>query len=102
MMPDFLLYGSSPALPQMIPLYERFRQDIVGVLILRAREAEGFGNVGIFQPTSLEKDLVEVHGISKKFRGPLVLEEGKTIYKTIVRSRRQLLDFLCCHLKFGL
>lgn len=85
MMPDFLLYGSSPALPQMMPLFERFRQDIVGVLILRARDAEGFGNVGIFQPTPLEKDLVEVHGTSRKFKAPLVLEEGKTIYKTIGR-----------------
>jgi UTP--glucose-1-phosphate uridylyltransferase len=85
MMPDFLLYGSSPALPQMMPLFERFRQDIVGVLTLKAGEAEGFGNVGIFQPTPLEKDLVEVHGISRKFKAPLVLQEGKTIYKTMGR-----------------
>lgn len=85
MMPDFLLAGSSPALPQMMPLYERFGQDIVGVLTLRAREAEGFGNVGICKPAPLEKDLFEVRGISKKLKAPLVLEEGKTIYKTIGR-----------------
>lgn len=86
LMPDFLLYGPSPALPQMLPLFEQFGQDIVGVLILGAREAEGFGNVGIFQPTPLEKDLVKVHGISKKIKAPLRLQKGKTIHKAVGRA----------------
>ena len=75
MMPDFLLFGSSPALSQMIPSYERFRKDIVGALILGLMEAEGFGNVGIFQPTPLEEDIVEVHGISEKLKTPLMLKK---------------------------
>jgi len=86
MMPDFLLFGSSPALSQMLPLYERFRTDIVGVLALGAEEAEGFGNVGIFQPTRLEKDVVEVYDISEKLKTPLMPEDGKTTYKAIGRS----------------
>ncbi len=85
MMPDFLLFGSSPALSQMIPLYERFRRDIVGVLALGAEEAERFGNVGIFQPTLSDQDVVEVHGISKKLKTPLMPEDGKTIHKAIGR-----------------
>jgi UTP--glucose-1-phosphate uridylyltransferase len=85
MMPDFLLFASSPALSQMIPLYDRFRKDIVGVLTLGAREAEGFGNVGIFQPTPLEDDIVEVRGISEKLKTPLMLEDGKIIHKAIGR-----------------
>ncbi len=86
MMPDFLLYGSSPALSQMMPLYERFEQDIVGVVRIGKTEAEGFGNVGIFQPTPWEKDIVIVRDVSKKVKDPLVLEEGETIYKTIGRG----------------
>lgn len=84
-MPDFLLFGSSPALSQMMRIYERFEQDIVGVVCLGKTEAEGFGNVGIFQPTPWEKDTLIVRDISKKVKDPLVLEEGETIYKTIGR-----------------
>ena len=40
MMPDYVLFGSYPALAQMIPLYGRFKGDIVGVLNLGAREAK--------------------------------------------------------------
>lgn len=85
MMPDFLFFGSSLALAQMIPSYERFRRDMVGVLLLGSGEAEGFGNVGIFQPTPLEGDIVEVRGISEKLKTPLMLENGKKIYKAIGR-----------------
>jgi UTP--glucose-1-phosphate uridylyltransferase len=85
MMPDFLFFGSSPALTQMIPSYERFKRDMVGVLLLGSTEAQGFGNVGIFQPTPLEDDTVEVHGISRKLKTPLMLEDGKKIHKAIGR-----------------
>ncbi len=86
MMPDFLLYGSSPALSQMMPLYERFEQDIVAVVRIGKTEAEGFGNVGIFRPTPWEKDIIIVRDVSRKVKDPLVLEEGETIYKTVGRS----------------
>ncbi len=66
MMPDRLFFGSYPALTQMIPVYENFKQDILGVLALDAREAEGFGNVGILQATELEQGIVEIHGFSDK------------------------------------
>ena len=85
MMPDFLFFGSSPALTQMIPSYDRFRKDMVGVLILGSTEAQGFGNVGIFQPMPLEEDMVEVHGISKKLKTPLMLENGEKVHKAIGR-----------------
>jgi UTP--glucose-1-phosphate uridylyltransferase len=85
MMPDFLLFGSSPALSQMTPLYERFGRDIVGVLALSAVEAEGFGNVGIFQPRWLDVDVVEVRGVSRKLKTPLMPKDGETIYKAIGR-----------------
>jgi len=85
MMPDFLLLGPSPALKQMMPLYERFEQDVVGVVILGATEAEGFGNVGIFEPLPLEKGIVEVHAVSSKSRIPLILSEGETVHKAIGR-----------------
>jgi UTP--glucose-1-phosphate uridylyltransferase len=86
MMPDRLLFGSYPALSQMIPVYERFRQDILGVLILGAREAEGFGNVGIVQATELEEGIVEIHSFSDKSEDPLILKEGETVLKNAGRS----------------
>ena len=85
MMPDFLFLGSSPALTQMIPSYEQFKSDVVGVLPLGSTEAQGFGNVGILQPISVEEDVVEVHGISRKLKTPLMLENGKNVHKAIGR-----------------
>jgi len=72
---------SLPVLAQMIPLYERFKQDTVGVLALGAREAKGSGNVRILQATHLEQEIVEVHGFSGKSKGPLILREGETILR---------------------
>ena len=85
MMPDFLFFGSTLALAQMIPSYERFEKDMVGVLVLGSGETEGFGNVGIFQPLPLEEHMVEVRGISEKLKTPLKLEHGEKIYKAIGR-----------------
>ncbi len=85
MMPDFILLNPSPALSQMMPVYERFERDVVGVVILGAREAEGFGNVGIFKPIQLEKGIVEVQAVSNKSRKPLILREGEAIHKAIGR-----------------
>lgn len=86
MMPDRLFFGFYPALTQMIPVYGRFRQDILGVLTLGAREAEGFGNVGILEATELEQGIVEIHGFSEKLEGPLILKEGETVLKHAGRS----------------
>jgi UTP--glucose-1-phosphate uridylyltransferase len=70
MMPDRLLFGSYPALTQLIPVYERLRQDILGALTIGATEAGGFGNVGILEATQLEQGIVEIHGFSDKSKEP--------------------------------
>ena len=51
-----------------------------------AREAQGFGNVEVFQPTPLRKGLVEIRKSSGKLKDPLVLKEGQTIHKTFGRG----------------
>jgi len=76
MMPDFLLFGSSPALSQMVPLYERFEQDIVGVVRIGKTEAEGFGNVGIFEPTPWEKGLGILEGQIVRGRVVRIMDFG--------------------------
>lgn len=70
-----------PALAQMIPLYERFKQDTVGVLTLGARKARGSGNVGILQATQLGQGIVEVHGFPGKSKAPLIVKKGETILR---------------------
>jgi UTP--glucose-1-phosphate uridylyltransferase len=85
MMPDFFLFGASPALVQMTALFAQFKQDIVGVLTITASEGKGFGNVGIFQPVSVDQGAVQVQGISSKSKAPLIIKDGKKIHKTIGR-----------------
>jgi len=85
MMPDFIFFGRTPALDQMIPLYQRFELDTIGVLSLGAREAKGFGNVGIIEKRERKPGVVEVRGLSGKHPGALILKEDKKILKGVGR-----------------
>jgi UTP--glucose-1-phosphate uridylyltransferase len=75
MMPDFVFFGDTPALGQLIPLYDRFGCDIVGLLLLHGEEVKGFGNVGIVQGENKEAGLVTVHSLSNKVSDPLIIKE---------------------------
>jgi UTP--glucose-1-phosphate uridylyltransferase len=85
MMPDFVFFGNTPALGQMIPVYERFERDIVGLIQVRGKEAEGFGNVGIVQGHEREPGVVEIHSLSDKMPGSLSIREDKKILKAVAR-----------------
>jgi len=85
MMPDFIFFGNTPALRQMIPLYERCACDIVSLSHLRGKEAEGFGDVGIVQGGEGEPGIVAVRDLSSKVSGPLILKEDEQILKAVPR-----------------
>ena len=53
----------------------------MGVLPVDARDARGFGNVGILEVGHVGNGIVEVHSFSSKSKGPLILEEGETFFK---------------------
>jgi UTP--glucose-1-phosphate uridylyltransferase len=83
MMPDFIYFGRAPALAQMRPLYERFDRDIVGLMELRGKEAEGFGNVGIVQGEKGRAGVVTIHSLSDKVSTPLIVREGEQVLKAV-------------------
>ena len=85
MMPDFVLFGRTPALSQLIPVYERFDRDIIGLIEVRAKEAAGFGNVGIVQGQEQEPGIVAIQGISGKIPNPLILREEERVLKAVPR-----------------
>ena len=85
MMPDFVFFGRVPCLAQMIPLYERFDRDIVGLIKVRGRQARGFGNVGIVQGQEQEPGIVAIRDITGKSAGPLILREGEQVLKAVPR-----------------
>jgi UTP--glucose-1-phosphate uridylyltransferase len=85
MMPDFIFFGNTPALAQMIPLYERCACDIVGLMHLRGKETKGFGDVGIVQGEEGEPGIVLVRSLSGKVSGPLMLKEDEQILKAAPR-----------------
>lgn len=85
MMPDFVFLGRIPCLAQMIPLYERCNADIVGLIEVRGKEAERFGNVGIVQGQELEPGIVAIRDISGKNTGPLILSEEEQVLKAVPR-----------------
>ncbi len=85
MMPDFVFFGRTTALSQLISLYERFERDIVGLIELRGKEAEGFGNVGIAQGQEPEPGIVAIRAITGKNTGPLILREGEQVLKACPR-----------------
>jgi UTP--glucose-1-phosphate uridylyltransferase len=85
MMPDFVFFGSMPALAQMIPIYERFDRDIVGLIEIKGREAEGFGNVGIVQGEVAEPGVVVIRSLSDKASTPFILREEERVLKAAPR-----------------
>jgi UTP--glucose-1-phosphate uridylyltransferase len=85
MMPDFVFFGDTSALGQMIPLYERFERDIVGLMHISGKEAGGFGNVGIAQGKETEPRVVEIHDLSDKIPDPISLRENEKILKAVAR-----------------
>jgi UTP--glucose-1-phosphate uridylyltransferase len=85
LMPDFIFLGDTPALSQMIPFYERFDMDIVGLMRIRGTEAEGFGNVGIVEGQEREPGVVAISTLSDKLPGTLILNEGEVVFKAIAR-----------------
>ncbi len=85
MMPDFILFGATPALGQLIPLYERFGGDVVGLLLLQGEKAAAFGNVGIAQGEESEPGIVSVRSLSSKVSGPLIIKKDMEVLKAVPR-----------------
>jgi UTP--glucose-1-phosphate uridylyltransferase len=85
MMPDFVFFDCTPALAQLIPLYERFNRDIVGLIQVSEKEAEGFGNVGIVEGHEHEPGVLAIRTLSDKLPGTLTLSEGEVIIKAVPR-----------------
>ena len=85
MIPDFIFFADTPALGQLIPLYELFEYDVVGLLLLRGEETMGFGNVGIVQGEDKEAGIVTVHSMSSKVSNQFFLKEDERILKAVPR-----------------
>jgi len=85
MMPDFILFGDTPALGQLIPLYERYGCDIVGLISVQGREGEGFGNVGIVQGHDKEPGVMAIRSLSSKIADPLIIGKDEHVLKAVPR-----------------
>jgi UTP--glucose-1-phosphate uridylyltransferase len=85
MMPDFIFFGDTSGLAQMIPLYERSERDTVGLIEVRGKEAQGFGNVGIVQGEKQEPGVIAIQGVSGKTSQPLILGEEERVLKAAPR-----------------
>jgi UTP--glucose-1-phosphate uridylyltransferase len=85
MMPDFVFCGDTPALGQLIHLYERFGCDVAGLLLLHVEEAGGFGNVGIVQGEEKDRDLIAIRSLSGKISDPLIIKKDEEVLKAAPR-----------------
>ena len=85
MMPDFVFFGDTPALRQLIPIYERFRCDITGLLSLQGEEADRFANVGIVQGEEKKPGVVAIRSLSSKSSDLLIFKEDEQILKAVPR-----------------
>jgi UTP--glucose-1-phosphate uridylyltransferase len=84
-MPDFIFFGDTPAFGQLIPLYERYGCDVVGLLLLGGKEAQRFGNVGIVQGEERETGIVTIRSVSPKVSAPLIIKEAGHLHKAAPR-----------------
>lgn len=85
LMPDFVFFGRKPSLAHLIPLHEKFNGDIVGLIEVNGKDAQGFGNVGMVQGQELEPGIVAIRDITGKSANPLILRGEEQVLKAVPR-----------------
>jgi len=84
LMPDFVLFEADPPLVQMLPVFERYGKETVGVVEVKRGKEGYFGNVGILEGLPISDRTMEVRSLSGKKKGEWRIE-GEGVLKAVGR-----------------
>lgn len=86
MLPDNLFFGEKQPLAQLIDLFQRCGKDILSLIRIDYREAQGFGNSGKVKARPIADKLYRIDGIENKGPGSFSLKEGEWSLRGFPRS----------------
>jgi len=80
-MPDCLLFSPTPLAKQLIAVFEKYGQNVIGTIMITGDDARRFGNVGVLQAERLDNQSFRITSLSDKKREPLSVSPGAVIHK---------------------
>lgn len=70
-MPDCLLFGHEPFPRQLLDAYQKYATNVIGTILIREKDLNRFGNVGLLEVHGLDQKTVRITSLSPKSSDPL-------------------------------
>ena len=80
-MPDCLLFSDKPQAQQLLQVFERYQENVIGTVFIRGSDVKRFGNVGLLRTQRLNGECFLITSLSDKKGEPLTARPGETIHK---------------------
>lgn len=80
-MPDCLLFSDRPLARQLIEVFQRYKKNVIGTVLIKGDDVRRFGNVGVLRADRLDDRSFAIKFLSDKKREPLTVEPGGTVHK---------------------
>ncbi len=80
-MPDCLLFSQKSFVQQLMEVFERHKQNVIGTVFIEGDDVKRFGNVGLLQTEQLDDQSFIIRSLSDKKQTPLCPQSGETIHK---------------------
>ncbi len=80
-MPDCLLFSNKPFVQQLIEVFQKYRENVIGTIYIQGNDVRRFGNVGLLSTDPIDDRAFAITSISDKTREPLHLQPGAKIHK---------------------
>lgn len=80
-MPDCILFSDTPLTRQILEVFEKHGQNVIGAIAVRHTEVHRFGNVGLLKTERLDHKAFRITSLSDKSREPIRTKPGQTVHK---------------------
>lgn len=71
-MPDCLLFSRKPFAQQLMEVFHRYNNNVIGTVLIRGADTERFGNVGLLKADRLDDRSFSIRSLSDKKRGTVI------------------------------
>lgn len=80
-MPDCLLFSDKPFAQQLMEVFQRHKNNVIGTVLIKGNEVQRFGNVGLLRTDQLDDQSFAIRFLSDKKRQPLSVRPGAVVHK---------------------
>lgn len=80
-MPDCLLFSAKAFAQQLMEVFQRYRKNVIGTLLIRSNDVHRFGNVGLLTTDTIDDAYFAIRSLSDKKEEPVSVSRGQVIRK---------------------